>query len=53
MRTGMDGEIVCWIGRFGAASAEHVAERFGIDRSIAREWLASLGQEGMLELFGS
>jgi hypothetical protein len=51
MRTGMDGEIVCWIGRFGAASAEHVAERFGIDRSVARERLASLSQEGMLERF--
>ncbi len=51
MRTGIDGEIVCWIGRFGAASAEHVAERFGIDRSVAREWLVSLTQEGMLERF--
>jgi len=51
MRTGIDVEIVCWIGRFGAASAEHVAERFGIDRSAARERLVSLGQEGLLERF--
>jgi hypothetical protein len=49
MRTGIDAEIVCWIGRLGAASAEHVATRFGIDRCVARERLASLHQEGMLE----
>lgn len=49
MRTGMDAGIVCWVGRLGAASAEHVATRFGIDRRVARERLTSLHREGLLE----
>jgi hypothetical protein len=49
VRTGMDVEIVCWIGRLGAANAEHVATRFGIDRRVARKRLAALHREGMLE----
>jgi hypothetical protein len=49
MRIGMDAEILCWVGRLGAASAEHVAARFGIDRRVARKRLAALHREQMLE----
>ena len=32
MHTEKDGEIVAWVGRIGAADAEHVMERFAMER---------------------
>lgn len=44
-----DAEIVEWIGRLGAAGAEHVAVRFAMTRALARERLENLQREGLLE----
>jgi hypothetical protein len=33
MQTQKDAEIVGWLGRIGAASAEHVMDRVGMGRS--------------------
>jgi hypothetical protein len=35
MQTHRDAEIVDWIGRLGAAGAEHVMSRFSLSRSVA------------------
>lgn len=35
MQTHRDAEIVGWLGRIGAASAEHVMARFQMGRSWA------------------
>jgi hypothetical protein len=35
MHTGRDAEIVDWIGRLGAAGAEHVIGRFAMSRTRA------------------
>ncbi len=35
MQTEKDAEIVGWVGRVGAAGAEHVMGRFGMRRSWA------------------
>ncbi len=48
MQTGKDAEIVGWIGRIGAAGAEHVMARFGIGRSWCYARLRSLVAEGLL-----
>jgi hypothetical protein len=56
MQTYRDAEIVSWIGRLGAAGAEHVMRRFGMGRSAAYHRLGSLTGDGLLEhhavLFG-
>ena len=49
MQTQMDAEIVGWIGRVGAAGAEHVMARFGMGRSWAYARLSSLVRDGLLE----
>jgi hypothetical protein len=56
MQTERDAGIVDWIGRLGAAGAEHVMTRFQMSRSTAYERLNSLTKDGLLEhhavLFG-
>lgn len=56
MQTSRDAEIVAWIGRLGAAGAEHVMRRFGMSRSMAYHRLGLLTRDGLLEhravLFG-
>jgi hypothetical protein len=49
MQTERDAEIVSWLGRIGAASAEHVMARFGMGRSSAYACLSRLGGDGLLE----
>jgi hypothetical protein len=49
MQTERDAEIVGWVGRVGAAGAEHVMERFAMGRSWAYARLASLVAGGLLE----
>lgn len=49
MQTERDAQIVDWVGRIGAAGAEHVAERFGMHIRIAHARLRSLICDGMLE----
>jgi hypothetical protein len=49
MHTEMDAEIVDWIGRVGAAGAEHVMGRFEMSRSCAYEHLSRLVWDGLLE----
>ena len=48
MQTERDLEIVGWVGRLGAAGAEHVMERFGMGRSWCYERLGPLVAEGLL-----
>jgi hypothetical protein len=48
MHTERDLEILGWIGRLGAAGAEHVMERFGIARSLAYRRLGHLVQEELI-----
>jgi hypothetical protein len=49
MQTERDAEIVRWLGRIGAASAEHVMARFGMGRSWAYDRLSRLVRDGLLE----
>src|SRR5271170_2861822 len=49
MHTETDAEIVDWIGRVGAAGAEHVMGRFEMSRSCAYEHLSRLVWDGLLE----
>jgi DNA-binding IclR family transcriptional regulator len=49
MQTERDAEIVGWVGRLGAASAEHVASRFQMGRSWVYERLSGLVADGLLE----
>lgn len=49
MQTERDAEIVSWLGRIGAASAEHVMARFGMGRSWAYARLHILVRDGLLE----
>jgi hypothetical protein len=49
MQTYRDAEIVAWIGRLGAAGAEHVMRQFGMGRSMAYARLSSLTRDGLLE----
>ncbi|HTA33717.1 MAG TPA: hypothetical protein VK721_09855 [Solirubrobacteraceae bacterium] len=49
MQTEKDAEIVGWIGRVGAAGAEHVMARFGMGRSWAYARLSCLVRDGLLE----
>lgn len=49
MQTQRDAEIVGWLGRIGAASAEHVMARFGMGRSWAYARLSRLVRDGLLE----
>jgi hypothetical protein len=49
MQTKKDAEIVSWLGRIGAASAEHVMARFGMGRSWAYARLSRLVGDGLLE----
>jgi hypothetical protein len=49
MQTERDAEIVGWVGRLGAAGAEHVMGRFGMGRSWAYSRLNRLVQDGLLE----
>lgn len=48
MQTYRDGQIVDWIGRLGAAGAEHVMHRFGLSRTVAYHRLSSLVHDGLL-----
>jgi hypothetical protein len=50
VQTSLDKEIVGWIGRLGAAGAEHVMGRFGMGRSWAYHRLGTLVTDGILEL---
>jgi hypothetical protein len=49
MQTEKDAEIVGWIGRMGAAGAEHVMGRFDMGRSWAYARLSRLVKDGLLE----
>jgi hypothetical protein len=49
MQTERDAEIVRWLGRIGAASAENVMARFGMGRSWAYGRLSRLVRDGLLE----
>jgi hypothetical protein len=49
VQTERDAEIVDWIGRLGAAGAEHVMERFGMGRSWAYSRLRCLVRDELLE----
>lgn len=49
MQTRKDQEIVGWVGRLGAAGAEHVMDRFGMGRSWAYARLSRLVADGLLE----
>jgi hypothetical protein len=49
MQTEKDAAIVDWLGRIGAASAEHVMVRFGMGRSWAYARLSRLVRDGLLE----
>jgi hypothetical protein len=49
MQTEKDQEIVGWVGRVGAAGAEHVMSRFGMGRSWAYARLSRLVADGLLE----
>jgi hypothetical protein len=49
MYTERDAEIVAWIGRLGAAGAEHVMERFAMGQSWAYARLCRLVAGGLLE----
>jgi hypothetical protein len=42
MQTDRDAEIVDWIGRLGAAGAEHTMHRFEMSRSVAYDRLGTL-----------
>jgi hypothetical protein len=49
MKTKKDAEIVGWIGRIGAAGAEHVMGRFAMGQSWAYARLSRLVWDGLLE----
>jgi hypothetical protein len=49
LQTERDAEIVDWVGRLGAAGAEHIMGRFQMGRSWAYARLASLVADGLLE----
>jgi hypothetical protein len=49
MQTDRDAQIVSWLARIGAASAEHVMARFGMGRSWAYARLSLLTRDGLLE----
>ncbi len=49
MQTVRDAEIVGWVGRVGAAGAEHVMRRFRMGQSVAYERLGQLVADGLLE----
>jgi hypothetical protein len=49
MQTEKDAEIVGWIGRLGAAGAEHVMGRFDMGRSWTYARLSRLVKDGLLE----
>jgi hypothetical protein len=49
MQTHRDAQIVDWIGRLGAAGAEHVMRRFDLSRSVAYGRLNSMARDGLLE----
>jgi hypothetical protein len=49
MQTERDAEIVRWLGRIGAASAENVMARFHMGRSWAYDRLSRLVRDGLLE----
>ena len=49
MQTEKDAGIVGWIGRLGAADAEHVMSRFVMGRSWAYSRLGGLVRDGLLE----
>jgi hypothetical protein len=48
MQTEKDAEIVGWVGRVGAAGADHVMARFGMGRSWAYARLSCLVRDGLL-----
>ncbi|HEX5310104.1 MAG TPA: hypothetical protein VFW38_13630 [Solirubrobacteraceae bacterium] len=49
MQTYRDGQIVDWIGRLGAAGAEHVMHSFAMSRTVAYDRLGSLVRDGLLD----
>src|SRR5262249_30710946 len=49
VHTEKDGEIVAWVGRIGAAGAQHVMERFAMGRSWAHARLSGVVSGGLLE----
>jgi hypothetical protein len=48
MQTDRDAEIVVWIGRLGAAGAQHTMYRFEMSRSVAYDRLGALVRDGLL-----
>jgi hypothetical protein len=48
LQTNRDAEIVGWVGRLGAAGAEHVIGRFAIGRTRAYARLKALVADGLL-----
>lgn len=52
MQTHRDAQIVDWIGRLGAAGAEHVMRQFQMSRSVTYQRLNSLTRDGLLEHHG-
>jgi hypothetical protein len=49
MQTHRDAQIVDWIGRLGAAGAEHVMSRFSLSRSVTYARLNSMVHDELLE----
>jgi hypothetical protein len=49
MQTERDAEIVGWVGRLGAAGAEHMMARFDMGRSWAYSRLNTLMRDGLLQ----
>lgn len=49
MQTDRDAQIVDWLGRIGAAGAQHVAERFDVNIPVAYKRLRSLAVDGLLQ----
>lgn len=47
--TSRNAQIVAWLGRLGAAGAQHVRERFEMGRSLAYIRLAELVSDGLVE----
>lgn len=44
-----DREIVCWIGRLGAATLDQVRARFGLGRTVAYRRIAACIEAGLLD----
>lgn len=52
MATDRDAQIVEWLGRVGAAGAEHVAQQFGMGPKKAYGRLCALSADGLVTIAG-